>query len=273
MKYYLLLIALIATSFSLITPKSDTELGKETLIDMIERAEFIPVYFVTKEVLYDHTITKTTSNEVKTFVTCGKVDEKVALTDDYNSSYEAVVAELNRVFKTDKFVMKPNTDIPATAKQGGGAMGMMGGAVASAVTPPLKGFEFSGVSSPFFVLCSIGGFYQGDGLFETDGIKKMDNMKYKNADVKVSKEINVSMKGFANARFLSYDPKKKKVTYADSQAIYAESDGGSFVQTQCFSAIGDLTAQLDPASGAVELTSSINGMFDGFAGKHWKKQK
>ena len=238
---------------------------------MIERAEFIPVYFVTKEVIYDHTILITAGDEVTTYMTCKKVDETVALPETYNTCYNAFVSELNRVFKTTKFVMNPNTDIPASAKQGGG--GLLGGRVASAVTPPLKGFEFSGVTAPFFVLCAIGSYYQGDGLFETDVIKKIDTREYKKAGIKISKEINVRMKGFANARFLSYNTKKKKVTYAHSQNIFVESDGGSFVQNECFSSMGDLTGQLDPATGATGLTSSINGMFDSFAAKLWKKQK
>lgn len=237
MKTLSLLIVLFAASFFKAPVEKSFLPASESLIDMIGRADFIPVYFVTKEVFYNNTVTKNVKNTkpqeknslipysdsvLTTFSTCKEISEGAPLPESYISTYNKVVSELNRVFKTTKFVLKESSDIPLTEKKGGGLLGVFAGGVASKIMPPLKGFEFSGISAPFFVFCSIGAIYQSKDLLkdkEAGPLMLKGYKDYEKKGVKVLDQITVSLDGFLNVRFLNYDSKKKDVKYTISGNI------------------------------------------------------
>lgn len=283
MKALTLILVFFISSFVLVPVEKETNLKKESLIDMIESAEFIPVYFVTKEAVYSHVVNKTrmeynSSLErdvavVTSYSSCKKITQGAPLPESYSNAYEKITSELNRVFKTDKFVVKPSSETPLTEKAAKSKSNGLSGWPSEKVQPNLKDYDFSTVTSPFFVFCSVGAIYESDHLVKSDRTTDKTIKEREEADVTVKDEIQVSLNGFANVRFLSYDAKKKKSSYADPIIFSIKATGDSFTQTECYSSITDFVKQLDPTTGAAPLVSESDGMFDEFAASKWKKQK
>jgi hypothetical protein len=253
----------------------NTPAASETLIDLINKADKVPVYFVTNEVMYDHQVVKVSESSpgtINRYAVCSKMGETQALPSSYQSSKELVVSELNRVYKTDKFVMKSESEIPKNDKKGAAAI--MFGEIEGKLAPALKSFDFTAVSAPVFVFCAMAGVYSSDALVDTGELNKSKKKEYEAAGVAVKPEIDVQLNNYLGVRMLYVDAKKGEAKYAIPEITNAESKSILAAKvTKCVTSLSDLTSQLDPASEAPNFNSKITGMFDALAAKHWKKQK
>jgi len=255
--------------------------ASETIIDLINKADKVPVYFVTNEIMYDNQVTKVTQEtyqgltgpKVSHYAVCRPVEETQTLNASYQSSKELVVSELNRVFKTDKFTIKNESEIPMGDKKG--AASVMFGEIAGKHQPALKSFDFTAVSSaPIFVLCAMAGVYESDELLDNGEIPKSKRKEYEAAGVPVKPEIAVQLTNYLGVRMLYVDAKKGETKYATSEIFDASSESEPTAKlNKCPTSLSELTNQLDPGSETGNFNKKITGMFDSFAAKQWKKQK
>jgi hypothetical protein len=242
-----------------------------TLIDMINESSEIPVYFISNDVYFDQWKRKVMANGTESFSTCSGIDESIPNPSEFDEAKAKVVSELNKAFKTDKFVLKED-NLPRTGKDG-----VLGSDFTNALQPPLKSLDISDTQAPFIVLCALVTSYNTAGLLKTDDISKAKLMEYKSKGVELYDELSIVLQSYLNVRMVSYDGKKDKISYADPMIWNLTSDAPDenlhFDLSSCPLAMSDLTSKASPANSAPRLMEKIEGMFDDRAARLWKKQK
>ena len=237
MKVFKLLIIILAIFIS------NSYAGKKvTVIERIKNTETIQVYFLESQVTVKQPEASPTVSlypeEAKALKT---KFEAIDLPEDYASVYSLVVAELNKVFGVEKFVLGNTDEIPKKTVKIFGA--------------DTEVEDWNKLSDKFIVYVSVSAKYYAS--------------TYSRADDKVN--IDSYLEATINIRFCDIVEEKIPLKYFNPVGINIYTKGEKFKQNGIFTSMEQFTEQAAANSLVDKLKETVPGSLDKYYAKQKKK--
>lgn len=222
---------------------SNSYAGKKvTIIEKINNTETIKVYFLESPVSVKHPevsgAVAITSEELEALKT--KI-EPINLPEDYASVYGLVIAELNKVFGVEKFVLGNLDDVPKkTAKIFGAETEIE---------------DWNQMSDKFIVYASVDVRYYGSPYRRENDMVTIDS--YLEASITLW--------------FCDIVEEKAPLKYLNPAGVKVYAKGDKFKQEGIFTTMEQFTEKVAPNLLAEKLGEAVPGNYDKFYEKQKKK--
>ncbi len=237
MKVFKLLIIITALFIS------NSYAGKKvTIIEKINNTETIQVYFLESPITVKQPEVSATVSLYPEEAEALKMKiEPIDLPEDYDALYSLVVAELNKAFGVDKFVLGKLDDVPKKTVKIFGA--------------DTEVEDWNQLSDKFIVYVSVSVNYYGS--------------PYQRAEDAV--KIPSYMESSINIKFCDIVEEKAPLKYLNPAGANIYAKGDQFTQMGIFTSMDQFTEQAEPNSMVDKIKEKIPGSLDKFYAKQKKK--
>ncbi len=229
-KYLIPILVVLLCGFT--TKNLSSGAGNETLIEMIETTESVPVYLMPGAL----SVRKPTTTGLLP-ASCNAIsiaDEELG--NSYDGVLQTVVNELNKTFGTDKFTAGDLATIPTKTVTVMGNTGVIQ--------------DWSNSSDKIIVLLSITGtytFFPGDGVVKT----------------------TYTVAG--NAKFAEITNAQQPLKYVNAFGSGFGASSDFEIEGDCYSEMSEYKEKVDPNSLVEDLSGQVSGAFTRFYEKEKKK--
>lgn len=211
-------------------PKEKSPKG-ETLIELIEKAESVPVYLMPGVLSVKTSI----SGMLPASCTTLQIPDE-DLGNAYVSAQKSVVDELNKVFGVSKFTAGDISSVPTKTVTVLGNTGEIQ--------------DWAKTSETLIVILTVSGTYS---FFPGDG--------------KVQTTYTVA----GNAKFAEITSAQQPLSYVNALGTGFSADNDFDIEGDCFDSMDKYKEKIDPTSLVDDLNAQVGGSFDNFYEKQKKK--